>query len=349
MDEISTDSRRRWAKAGAALAVLALALAAAGPASAAKAKKCKKAGSGAAVTKRCKKKHPPVPPSPIPAPAPIPGPPPAPSPPPTPPPVLRVEIQWAEDADVDVHIWDSAGNHASTKTPGGIPGVSFSADDTDGSTGGGLEQVFAQPNEKLIVGICNNGSETLRSPDTGPTAVVKATAYEGATARQRQDLMIRPNEGSWAITSPDGPELPPGVSGDWCFPKRAEMTWDNAADLDLHVFDSAGNHASVSLPSGIPTAYMTADITNGAGATAYEEFFDRAFESKRTLYLYYCVKATNGVSGFYDIDLYLYEPPFVRHVSAFQGSIAQGDHGFLASMPQSAPYPPPFTLPNYCP
>src|SRR5262249_50192668 len=132
-----------------ALALIAIASAGLSAAHAAK-KKCKRADS-AAIAKKCKKPRAVLPPAPGPIPpAPLHNPP---APPPPPPPVLRVEIQWAENADVDVHVWDSAGNHASTKSPNGIPGVSFSADDTDGSGGGGLEQVFAQPNDKLIVGI----------------------------------------------------------------------------------------------------------------------------------------------------------------------------------------------------
>lgn len=319
-------------------------------------KKCKKR-AGSAAARKCKKRRRAVPPAPAPPPIALPTqlppspPPPAPPapPPPPPPPVLRIEIEWAEDADVDVHVWNGAGNHASTKTPGGIPGVSFSPDATGG---GALEQVFAQPNDKLIVGICNNGSQTLRSSDAAAPAVVKATAYEGVFAREVQDLMVRPNEGSWAITSPAGPELPPDApfTGNWCFPKRAEISWDNAADVDLHVFDALGNHASPAQPYGIPNAYMTADVTGNPSNADWEEFFDQNFESGRTLYFYYCLEAVNGAPAtLWEIDFFRYIPPFTLESHFTQAPPTQGDDGFLGSIPQSAPFPPPFPLPNYCP
>ncbi len=329
--------------AAVATASFGVASSASGDQRAAAAKKCKRKA------KKCKKKRQPAVPlvPPIALPAQLPPSP----PPPPPPPVLRIEIEWAEDADVDVHIWNSAGTHASTKTPGGIPGVSFSADDTDGSTGGGLEQVFAQPNNKLIVGICNNGSQTLRTPDTGPTAVVKVTAYEGLFAREKQDLQVAPSEGSWAITSPDGPELPPDApfTGNWCFPKRAEMSWNTVADVDLHVFDALGNHASPAQPTGIPNAYLTADVTSNPSNTGWEEFFDQNFESGRTLYFYYCVEALNGAPAtLWEIDFFRYMPPFASEQHFTQAPPTQGEEGPLDSIPDNAP-PPSFTLPNYCP
>src|SRR5262245_20773776 len=297
----------------------------------------KKRKRAATAPKKCKKPKAVLPPAPGPIPpAPLQNPPSPPPPPPPPPPVLRIEIEWAENADVDIHVWNSTGTqHASTKTPNGIPGVSFSADDTDGSAGGGLEQVFAQPNDKLIVGICNNGSEALRTPDIGASAVVKATAYVGLFARTKQDLQIKPSEGSWAITSPDGPELPPGApyTDSWCFPKRAEISWDNAADVDLHVFDALGNHASPAQPYGIPNAYLTADVTTNPANADWEEFFDQNFESKRDLYFFYCVQAVNGAPAMlWEIDFFRYVPPFIAESHLTQAPPTLGDHGFMGSI-----------------
>ena len=333
----------------ALLAIAAIALAFAGEAPAAK-KKCKKAKADAAAAKVCKKKKPSVGGG-TPAPQPIAGP--APNvPPPPPPPVLRAEAEWAENADVDLHIWDANGNHASTKIPNGIPGVSFSPDAL-GTASGGAEQVYAQPNEKLVVAICHTASQKPPSVYLDTGAVVKVTVYDpSGFARGAADFAVAPgpSQSSYTYTTPDPsiPGLPPPATG-WCPPLRGSLTWDTAADVDLHVFDSTGNHASPALPNGIPNAFLSADDTDGIGP---ERFYDLDFASSRAFYFYSCVKATNGVTGFDEYHLNLIHPPdgmIGSTTNLFQGSTSQGDHGFLYSSPSNATYPPPFTLPNYCP
>ena len=255
--------------------------------------------------------------------------------------VPRIEIEWAEDADVDVHIWIGT-EHASTKSPNGISNVSFSADDSNG----GIEEVSAPANDKIVVGICNNG-DAAHSTDSGPTAVVKATAYFGLFGTTVNDLMVRPNEGSFAITTPSGPELPPGhpFTGDWCAPMRAELTWDNAVDLDLHVYDALGNHASQANPTAIPNAYLTADDSDGFGP---EQFFDLQWQSKRQLYLFTCLEAVNGApAALWSFDLTVYEPPFARNASAVNAPPAAGQEGFVFSSPNVGPPAVPPT--GYCP
>jgi hypothetical protein len=265
--------------------------------------------------------------------------------------VLRVEVEWPDDADVDVHIWSASGAHASTKTPNGIAGVSFSGDVEGGAPtppAKNVEQVFAQPNDKLVVGVCNNGSEVLRTPSSGALADVKVTVFEGATARSLSALLVHAGEGSYAFTSPAGPELPPHPAN-WCWADRASFTWDNAGDVDLHVTDAFGNHASQANPTGIPDAYLTPDDTDGFGP---EEFIDRRFESGRQLYFFYCVDNTNGVTlpptgGFWEPEIDIILPPgtFGQNVRLTNASFVDGEEGYIADSPDlgggSSPVPPP--------
>ncbi len=55
--------------------------------------------------------------------------------------------------------------------------------------------------------------------------------------------------------------------------ERAKLTWDtDKTDVDLHVWDSAGNHAWYSNQSDIPNAELSTDIIYGFGPERFEEF-----------------------------------------------------------------------------
>jgi Ca2+-binding RTX toxin-like protein len=66
--------------------------------------------------------------------------------------------------------------------------------------------------------------------------------------------------------------------------ERARLTWDQATDIDLHVWDEHGNHASYWQPNGIPNATLSPDDTSGYGPEFYVDADD---PTTRTFY--YCV------------------------------------------------------------
>jgi hypothetical protein len=52
---------------------------------------------------------------------------------------------------------------------------------------------------------------------------------------------------------------------------RASITWTTDADIDLHVYDQAGDIAWYSEPDGIPTGQLSADVIPGTGDTSQHE------------------------------------------------------------------------------
>lgn len=55
--------------------------------------------------------------------------------------------------------------------------------------------------------------------------------------------------------------------------ERATLTWDtDATDIDLHIWDASGNHASFRDQTAIPSAELSTDITFGFGPEHFEEF-----------------------------------------------------------------------------
>ena len=61
--------------------------------------------------------------------------------------------------------------------------------------------------------------------------------------------------------------------------ERARITWNQANDLDLHVYDDAGNHTFYSDPTAIPDAELSEDVTNAGGP---ETFTDQRVPSSRS-------------------------------------------------------------------
>ena len=75
--------------------------------------------------------------------------------------------------------------------------------------------------------------------------------------------------------------------------ERVRITWDTETDIDLHVFDEAGNHAYFAQPGAIPEGLVSSDNTVGFGP----EFFtdDAGAGVARTFRLEACYYA--GDSG----------------------------------------------------
>ena len=141
--------------------------------------------------------------------------------------------------------------------------------------------------------------------------------------------------------------------GDWCpDTPRATLEWDTfgtgAANWDMHVFTASGNHASPTDRDGIGRASHGGDVA-GAGP---ETFADKIlpYSPNRTLYFYACKTAGPGGTppNLTELELILQEPPFARAVRPI-GQYGVGDELFIASIPNTAAFPPPFTLPNFCP
>ena len=145
-------------------------------------KKCKKKGK-----KKCKKKGPG--PIVLPAPPPIvkPQPQPAPGPPVTN--IQHLTLDWnggADWVDLDLHVWDSDGNHAGTY-PGAIPPTVENQIDSashSGDNGGingqyeGFDDSFGD--ERLItIGVCYGNTMTAPTPEIEWTLTF--TGVNGAT------------------------------------------------------------------------------------------------------------------------------------------------------------------------
>ncbi len=68
--------------------------------------------------------------------------------------------------------------------------------------------------------------------------------------------------------------------------ERARITWNTETDIDLHVYDEAGNHAFFGDPSAIPTATLSSDNTVGFGPETFSD--DESPGTARTFRLQAC-------------------------------------------------------------
>jgi thrombospondin type 3 repeat protein len=75
--------------------------------------------------------------------------------------------------------------------------------------------------------------------------------------------------------------------------ERARIIWNQANDIDLHIWDEAGNHAYWGNKEIIPDAALSADITNAGGP---EVFTDNREPSTRSFGYQVCYYA-NDISG----------------------------------------------------
>ncbi len=87
---------------------------------------------------------------------------------------------------------------------------------------------------------------------------------------------------------------------------RATLTWDTTSDLDLHVWDDAGNHAYWADETGIPNATLSPDVTNTGGP---ETFTDDNSPSMRTFVFGVCdFSEANGGGGGTNYTLQVTDP-----------------------------------------
>ena len=93
--------------------------------------------------------------------------------------------------------------------------------------------------------------------------------------------MLRSFRGPALVTRPASGVLPLlaavfavlAVAGPVRAAERATLTWDtDATDVDLHIWDSAGNHAWFGGQENIPNAALSTDIIYGFGPEHFEEF-----------------------------------------------------------------------------
>ena len=68
--------------------------------------------------------------------------------------------------------------------------------------------------------------------------------------------------------------------------ERARITWNTQTDIDLHVYDEAGNHAFYGEPNAIPSATLSSDNTVGLGPETFTD--DESPGTARTFRLQAC-------------------------------------------------------------
>lgn len=125
----------------------------------------------------------------------------------------RARIAWnTGSTDVDLHVWDSDGNHASYEAPGAIAGGLLSADDRDGfgpesfsDDGGGDGD-----GRSLTFGLCY-----FDDRGRGPTTVDVELADADGTTRRLTRTLTRMGEGVLLGPSGDG-ERAFVPSDGWC-------------------------------------------------------------------------------------------------------------------------------------
>jgi hypothetical protein len=128
-----------------------------------------------------------------------------------------------------------------------------------------------------------------------------------------------------------GPPSPPDAGAE-----RARISWDTAAtDVDLHVWDTAGNHAWFRDPGGIPGADLTEDDRYGFGP---EHFRERTPRGRGVTYGL-CYFDDSG-AGRTTVSIRLTDPDGgVRELT--RTLAREGDHVLLGSSPAGSGYVPP--------
>jgi hypothetical protein len=122
----------------------------------------------------------------------------------------RARVAWNTSAtDVDLHVWDEHGHHASYTTPGGVPGGHLSEDDRHGF---GPELFFdAAGPRALTFGLCyfdDHGS--------GPTEVTVRLTDPDGTVRESARTLAHKGDSVLLGSSPAGSAFAPAEG--WCSP-----------------------------------------------------------------------------------------------------------------------------------
>jgi hypothetical protein len=115
-----------------------------------------------------------------------------------------------------------------------------------------------------------------------------------------------------------------GWSGDWCFRQsyidghtwwaaetdlvrlsgvfRAELRWDkNDTDVDLHVYDSFGNHAYWANKTGVPGGELDRDDIDGFGPEVYTQSTDQGASYYDIKVFYYSDHGNGPTTAFVDV------------------------------------------------
>jgi hypothetical protein len=122
----------------------------------------------------------------------------------------RVRISWDTGAtDVDLHVWDELGHHASYTNPGGVPGGTLSEDDRHGF---GPELFLDRTGGRtLSYGLCyfdDHGS--------GPTTVAIRLTDPDGSVRESTQTLTRKGDSVLLGASPAGSGFVPADG--WCGP-----------------------------------------------------------------------------------------------------------------------------------
>ena len=117
--------------------------------------------------------------------------------------------------------------------------------------------------------------------------------------------------------------------------QRASISWDtNGSDVDLHVWDDAGNHAWYSEQEGIPDGLLSVDITDGYGP----EVFSDTSGSGRTLTYGLCFYDDHG-TGATNVSVDIVDPSGDVRSSSHRLE-ATGHQVLLGSSPAGGGYVP---------
>lgn len=163
----------------------------------------------------------------------------------------------------------------------------------------------------LSISTLNNGDAFWHASKRGGLAAVENLVNQGS------ELIEEWNPGG--VT---------GWNGQWCFRQsyidghiwwapetdevrssgvfRAELRWNtNATDVDLHVYDSFGNHAYFANKTGVPGGALDRDDVDGFGPEVYTQFTDQG-------------------ASYYDIKVFYYSDhghgPSTAYVDVYDGN-----------------------------
>jgi hypothetical protein len=134
------------------------------------------------------------------------------------------------------------------------------------------------------------------------------------------------------------PALAPPASAPATPRERARITWDTAADVDLHVWDSEGRHSSYR-ESGIPGVLLSKDDTNGFGP----ETLGEDAPAGRGFSYGLCYFDARG-AGPTTVSARLTDPDGTAR-STTTSLRAEGDSALIGSSPAGARFTPP---PGWC-
>lgn len=111
----------------------------------------------------------------------------------------------------------------------------------------------------------------------------QAPLQEEAQAMHLRPAVRAPAHSRWSVTSSRGRAglaalclallllLLLGASSAEAATERARISWNKANDIDLHVYDDAGNHAYFGAPTAIPDAVLSPDVTDSGGPETFTD------------------------------------------------------------------------------